>query len=399
MFSFILLILIYLCFISLGLQDSLFGAAWPSMYESINVPHYYAGIVSMIGAAMTVIAAVFSVYIIKRFTSGKVVIASVILTAAALLGFSFSHSFIYLCLLIIPLGLGSGSVDAALNNYIAMHYKARHMSWLHCFWGLGASAGPLIMSFFLLQGNSWHSGYRTISVIQFSLVLLLLFSFPLWKMKIGESSEQKKENDKQADNNPVPLKKIFSIAGVKEILLAFFSYCSIEIITGLWGTSFMVIEKGIPPETAAQWISLFFIGITSGRFLSGFLTIKLNNRQMVRIGQFIIGIAVIVFFLPFTNAALRPAFFLTGFGCAPIFPSLLHQTPVNFGRENSKAIVGIQMGCAYIGNTVIPPAFGWLTSVTSFKILPVILGLMLILNIIMVELVNRKVDKNKNTMI
>ncbi|MDR1869916.1 MAG: MFS transporter, partial [Treponema sp.] len=282
------------------------------------------------------------------------------------------------------LGLGAGSVDAALNNYVALHYKARHMSWLHCFWGIGASVGPIIMSAFLIQQRSWNLGYRTISIIQFCLVAVLFISLPLWK--------NNRVTDNPARRDSIKFAELFRIAGVKEALTAFFCYCSIETVTGLWGASFLVMEKGISPEIAAQWIALYYIGITSGRFISGFITMKLNNRQMVRLGQIIIGCGIAVLLLPFTNSLL-PGLFMIGLGCAPIYPSLLHETPKNFGEEYSQAMMGIQMGSAYIGTTLMPPVFGWLASIMSFNIFPVFIGAILILKIIMVETLNRKRDK------
>jgi len=341
----------------------------------------------MIAAAGTVISSVFSVYVIRRFGTGLVVIFSILLTALMLFSFSMSKSFLLLCLFAFPLGLGSGSVDASLNNYVALHYKARHMSWLHCFWGVGASIGPLIMSFYLINRDSWNSGYRTISIVQICLVLLLIFSLPLWKKNILPENKQ--------EQNKIEFKKIISITGVKEALCAFFCYCSLEILTGIWGASFLVMERGIQPEIAARWISLYYLGITSGRFLSGFLTIKLNNRQMIRLGQIIIGSGIIVLILPFGNSTLLPGLFMIGLGCAPIFPSLIHETPRNFGQEYSQAIVGIQMGSAYIGTTIMPIAFGWVTSLSGFKIFPVFMGIILIIKIILVEVLNRKVDRNK----
>jgi fucose permease len=387
MLSILLLILIYLSFISLGLPDSLLGSAWPSMYGTLNVPLSYAGIISMIIASGTVISSMFSARILRRFGTGIVAAVSVLMTAAALIGFSISHSFLLLCICAVPLGLGAGSIDTALNNYVALHYKARHMSWLHCFWGIGASAGPIIMSFYLINSNSWNSGYRTIGIIQFCLVLLLFISLPLWK-------KNKSETD-SAKNKPHKFSKLFSIAGVKEVLVTFFCYCSIETITGLWGASYLVIEKGITPEIAARWISLYYIGITFGRFISGFITMKLTNRQMVRLGQIIIGAGIIVLVLPFENALLLPGLFLIGLGCAPVFPSLLHETPVNFGAEYSQSIMGIQMACAYIGTTIMPPVFGWLASLLSFNIFPVFLGLILVIKILMFELLKKNVDKAK----
>jgi len=387
MFTLLLLIIIYLSFISLGLPDSLLGSAWPSMYNLLNVPLHYAGYISMIIAGGTVISSVLSERIIRRFGTGIVTAVSVLMTAAALIGFSFSQSFLYLCFCAIPLGLGAGSVDAALNNYVALHYKARHMSWLHCFWGIGASIGPIIMSAFLIRQNPWNSGYRAIGIIQFCLVLLLFVSLPLWKN--NGAAENK------ARHNSIRFAELFRISGVKEILVAFFCYCSIETIAGLWGASFLVTEKGIPPEIAAQWIALYYIGITSGRFISGFITMKLSNRQMVRLGQIIIGCGIAVLVLPFGNITLLPGLFMIGLGCAPIYPSMLHETPKNFGEEYSQVMMGIQMGSAYIGITLMPPIFGRLASYMSFNIFPVFLGIILVIKIIMVEVLNKKIDKKR----
>ena len=387
MLTILLLIIIYLSFISLGLPDSLLGSAWPSMYNALSVPLHYAGFISMIVAGGSGISSIFSERIIRRFGTGIVTAASVIMTAAALIGFSISQSFFYLCLFAVPLGLGAGSVDAALNNYVALHYKARHMSWLHCFWGIGASAGPIIMSSFLIHKNSWSLGYRTIGIIQFCLALLLFLSLPLWK--------KNKSTENITQHDAIKFTKLFSIAGVKEVIITFFCYCTIEMVTGLWGASFLVMEKEIPPEIAAQWISLYYIGITAGRFISGFVTMKLNNRQMVRLGQMIIGCGIVVLLLPLGNNTLLPGLFMIGLGCAPIYPSLLHETPKNFGEEYSQAMMGIQMGSAYVGTTIMPPIFGWFASYTSFSIFPIFIGVILVIKIIMVETLNRKIDKKR----
>jgi fucose permease len=389
MISTILLIIIYLSFISLGLPDSLLGSAWPSMYGGINVPLHFAGYISMIIAGGTVISSIFSERIIRRFGTGIVTAISVLMTAVALLGFSLSGSFVLLCLWAVPLGLGAGSVDAALNNYVALHYKAKHMSWLHCFWGIGASMGPIIMSFFLINKNSWNLGYRSIGIIQCFLVAVLFVTISLWEKNKSQTNIEKNETSKG-----LKFKELFQIAGVKQILVAFFCYCSLETTTGLWGSSFLVMEKNISPEIAAQWISLYYIGITAGRFISGFLTMKLNNRQMVRLGQGLIVCGIIALLLPVGNVLLLPGFFLIGLGCAPIFPSLLHETPRNFGSEKSQAIMGIQMASAYIGTTFMPPLFGQITSFLNFKVFPLFISGILILNIIMVELLNKKVDNN-----
>jgi fucose permease len=390
MISTILLIIIYLSFISLGLPDSLLGSAWPSMYGGLHVPLHFAGYISMIIAGGTVVSSFFSARIIRRLGTGFVTACSVLMTAVALLGFSFSSAFALLCLWAVPLGLGAGSVDAALNNYVALHYKAKHMSWLHCFWGVGASIGPIIMSFFLMNKNSWNLGYRAIGLIQCCLVAVLFISISLW----GKNKPQN-DNEKNESSKGIKLKTLFHTRGVKQVLVAFFCYCSLESTAGLWGSSFLVMEKSISPETAAQWISLYYIGITAGRFISGFLTMKLNNRQMVRLGQALIACGIIALIVPAGRVLLLPGFFIIGLGCAPIYPSLLHETPRNFGKEKSQAIMGIQMASAYIGTTFMPPLFGRITSYFSFNIFPLFIGGILILNIVMVELLNKRVDKNK----
>jgi fucose permease len=390
MISTVLLIIIYLSFISLGLPDSLLGSAWPSMYGGLHVPLHYAGYISMIIAGGTVISSIFSERVIRRLGTGVVTAFSVLMTAAALLGFSFSSAFVLLCLWAVPLGLGAGSVDAALNNYVALHYKAKHMSWLHCFWGVGASTGPLIMSFFLIHKNSWNLGYRAIGLIQCCLVALLFITISLWGKNKSQNNNEKNDISKR-----VKFKELFHIVGVKQILVAFFCYCSLETTAGLWGSSFLVTEKNISPETAARWISLYYIGITFGRFISGFLTMKLNNRQMVRLGQALIACGIIALILPIDRMLLLPGFFIIGLGCAPIYPSLLHETPGNFGSEKSQAIMGIQMASAYIGTTFMPPLFGQVTSFFGFNVFPLFIGGILILNIVMVELLNIRVDKNR----
>jgi fucose permease len=388
MVTVLLLIVIYLSAISLGLPDSLLGAAWPLMHGPLGAPVHFAGLVSMIVSGGTVVSSMFSEKIIRRLGVGPVTAISVFMTAAALIGFSRSHIFIALCFCAVPLGLGAGSVDAALNNYIALHYKARHMSWLHCFWGVGASIGPLIMSSYLINGRPWNLGYRTVGIIQFCLVVILFAALPLWnKNSAAGTREQKRPVIKYRD--------VLKIAGVKQMLVVFFCYCSIEQVTGLWGSSYLVQVKNIAPDIAARWIALYYGGITAGRFVSGFLTMKLNNRQMVRLGQALIVCGIVFLFLPFGAFSLLPGFFIIGLGCAPIFPSLLHETPKNFGADYSQAIIGIQMSNAYIGIMVMPPLFGLLASHTTFNLFPIFIGALLLLKIGMAETANKKIDAAK----
>jgi fucose permease len=383
MVSVLLLIIIYLSFISLGLPDSMHGSAWPSMYEGLNVPLYYAGYLFMIMAIGTVISSLYCGRIIRKFGTGIVTGVSVFMTALSLLGFSFSSGYWMLCLWSIPLGLGGGAVDAALNNYVAVHFKARHMNWLHCFWGVGASTGPIVMSYFLINRNNWSMGYRTIGLLQLALAILIFLTLFLWEKNKLQSADENSRHDS------LQFKHLIRTSGVKQVLAAFFCYCSLEGTVGLWGSSFLVIDRGIAPEIAAKWISLFFIGITSGRFISGFLSIKLNNRLMIRLGQCLIACGIAAIALPF-DFLLRPALFIIGFGCAPIYPSLIHETPKNFGVVKSQSIIGLQMASAYIGVTFMPPLFGWLASRIGFFLFSVFVGIALIVNVLMIESLNRK---------
>ncbi len=389
----LLLAVIYLSFISLGLPDPLLGSAWPSIHGSLGVPLSYAGLASIIAAGGTVVSSIVSVRLIRRFGTGKITAASVALTAVALLSISAVNNFYVLCLLMIPLGLGAGCVDAALNNYIALHYKAKHMSWLHCFWGIGATLGPVVMSAALIGSGSWQAGYRTVAYIQFGLVAVLVASLPLWR-KVELSSAPEGEAS-AAEPRVLSIGQILKLPGAAPALLSFFCYCAIEYTAGLWGSSFLAVERGVAKETATQWISLFYFGITAGRFLSGFLTFKLSNRSMINLGHVLIGLGILLVFLPFPVEALLPAFFLMGLGCAPVYPSMLHETPKNFGAENSQAVMGVQMAAAYIGGTVMPPLYGLLATQLTNALFPYyMLGLLALMAVTM-QLLNRRVDALK----
>lgn len=381
----VLLIIIYLAFISLGLPDSLLGSAWPSMYEGLGVSIESAGIISMIVSVGTVISSLLSDRLIRRFSTAMVTVVSVAMTAIALFGFSVSNYFAMLCIFAIPLGLGAGAIDAALNNFVAIHYKAKHMSWLHCFWGVGASLGPVIMAFCLVQTQSWNIGYRTISMLQILLLVILLCSLPLWRKVQFPISEYN-----IPEQRILSKKQLLSLPGAKQLLIAFFCYCGIESTVGLWGSSYLVTVRGIPVETAASWISLYFIGITVGRLFSGFFAIKLNNKQMVAMGQILVAGGIIVLLLPFGGYAALMGLFLIGLGLAPIYPSLLHQTPINFGNEYSQSMIGLEMACAYIGTMLMPPLFGIIGANISYKLFPFFLGVLLLLMILMVAAPNKQ---------
>lgn len=378
----LLLAVIYLAFISLGLPDSLLGAAWPSIYQNFGVPVSYAGIVSMIIALGTVVSSLQSDRLTRRFGTGMVTAVSVAMTAAALMGFSCSNAFWMLCLWAVPYGLGAGSVDASLNNYVALHYASRHMSWLHCMWGIGASAGPYIMGFALTGGQSWNMGYRYIAFLQIGLTAILLLSLPLWK---GRPREETKGEEAEAESDRgLSLGQIVRIPGVKEIMGTFFCYCALEQTAGLWASSYLVLHEGVEAETAAGFASLFFIGITVGRAVSGFLTIKLSDAAMVRLGMGIVLAGLAALALPLGSGTALAGFILIGLGCAPIYPCMIHTTPALFGSERSQAIIGVQMASAYVGTCLMPPLFGLVANHISVSWLPLyllaILALMYILH-------------------
>lgn len=377
----ILLFIIYIAFISLGLPDGLLGAAWPTMYIDIGVPVSYAGILSMVIALGTIISALFSDKLTYILGAGKVTAISVAMTCVALFGFSFSDSFFVLILWSIPYGLGAGSVDAALNNYVAIHYASRHMSWLHCMWGLGASIGPYLMGYAVSASKGWEQGYRYVGFIQIVLTVVLIISLPLWKGR----NDVADSNDKIADVKPMKLTKIINVPGVKAVLVTFFCYCALESTAGLWAASYLQLAKGVSKGTAASMASLFYIGITVGRAINGFLTMKLSDTKLIRLGQGLIMTGVLILMLPLGIGFTFAGIVITGLGCAPIYPCVIHSTPVRFGAEKSQAIVGVQMACAYIGTMIMPPIFGVLGQNISMMIWPLYLVAILILMIFMHE--------------
>lgn len=382
----LLLIIIYLAFISLGLPDSLLGSAWPVMYKEFGIPVSYAGILSMIIAAGTVLSSLQSERLTKKFGTGKVTVVSVFITAVALVGFSCSHSFKSLCLWAIPYGLGAGSVDASLNNYVVLNYASRHMSWLYCMWGLGASAGPYIMGYVLAGGNGWNKGYRYIGVLQILLTVILILSLPLWK-KTGEVGQTA---DCSICSQPLSLWHVANIKGAKEVMVTFFCYSALEQTVSLWAGSYLVLGRGFPAKSAASYAGLFFAGITVGRALGGFLTIKLNDTIMVRSGIVLVFIGILFLFIPFGNMTPLIGLILIGAGCAPVYPCIIHSIPRHFGVDKSQAMIGIQMAAAYTGMCIMPPLFGMAANCISVLLFPFYLTGMLFLMAFMHETVLKK---------
>ncbi|HEX2985754.1 MAG TPA: MFS transporter [Caproiciproducens sp.] len=380
----LLLVVIYASFISLGLPDSLLGVAWPLMYPEYRAPIGFAGFITIIISGATILSSLISTKVLRRFGTDKVTFISVVLTAAALCGISRSPSQYWLLVLAVPLGLGAGAIDCGLNEYVAEHYKSRQMSWLHCFWGIGALTGPIIMSHFIGRQSSWRNGYFTVSMIQFTLAALLLFTLPLWK-KAAENEADSTDTSTDGEESVQPLKR----NGVVVSLLNFLFYCGVETTMGLWGSCFLVNGKGLNVATAAVWVSGFYGGITLGRFLSGFVTLKLSNQAIIRCGELIILAGVILMLLPLPGIACLFSYLMIGFGCAPIFPCMLHETPARFGKKNAQAIMGYQMAAAYCGSTFLPPIFGWTSSARAVWLFPFFILLYIIVLLCSSERMNR----------
>ncbi|OPA73347.1 MFS transporter [Paenibacillus selenitireducens] len=387
----IFLMIIYLSFISLGLPDSLLGAAWPVMQADFGAAFGVAGVLSIIIAAGTIVSSLASGFVLKRLGTGQITLISCLMTAGALLGFYAAPSIVWLMVLALPLGLGAGSVDAALNQYVAIHYKAHHMSWLHCFWGVGATMGPIIMSGFIRQDNLWRSGYLTVACIQFGLVILLFVSLPLWKRmeKVQIPVEEERQGhpehlqDTQSAVQPMRMK------GVKLTLMTFLFYCGAEATVGLWGSSFLVNVKDLSAAVAAQWVSMYYGGITVGRLITGFVTLKVSNRVLIRSGLLIALAGVLLLLLPLPTFCSLIGFMLVGLGFAPIYPCMLHATPERFGKEQTQKLMGYQMAVAYTGTTLLPPMLGWIAAQTTVAILPFFLSIYIAFMLFGSESVNR----------
>ena len=379
----LLLPIIYTAFISLGLPDSLLGAAWPTMYPELGVPVSCAGILSMIISLGTILSSLQSDRLTRTLGTGRVTAISVGMTAAALFGFSISTQFWMLCLWAVPYGLGAGSVDAALNNYVALHYKSRHMSWLHCMWGVGASLGPVIMGQ-ALAGSGWQGGYCIIGILQVVLTVVLLFSLPLWQTPADAGAGEEFTPEHRT------ISELLKVSGVPEVMLCFAFYSGVEGIAGMWAASYCTLTRGLDAMTAASWASLFYVGITVGRFFSGFLTMKFNDQQMIRMGQLLNAVGIVLILLPFGNALLPVGLVVAGLGCAPIYPSIIHETPSNFGKNLSMSMTGLQMAAAYTGSTLLSPLFGVLAQNITMKLYPFVLLLMLVLMTVFSEQLHRK---------
>ncbi len=381
----LLLAIIYICFISLGLPDSLLGSAWPVLHAEIGVPNSFAGIISMIIFAGTILSSLFSGKLLSRFGAGKVTVVSVMMTALGLFGFSVSNQFWMLVLWAIPYGLGAGSVDAILNNYVALHYKPQHMSWLHCMWGVGATISPYIMSFSLIRFERWNYGYLIVAIIQAILSFFIFLSLPVWKKGIGSNSNN--SDGEAISTKSLSFKEIFSIKGAFPCFLIAFCYCALELTTVLWVSSYLVQIWEFKPEAAAGFASMFYIGITFGRFVNGFLVMKFSDKFLIRMGLCIVTVGIGMLFVPFYSTITLVGFVLIGLGGAPIYPCIIHMMPVIFGEEKSQALIGVEMAFSYTGFLIMPPLFGVIADCISISLLPVYLCVLLVIMFVMHEIV------------
>lgn len=390
MVSTALLMMIYLSFISLGLPDSMLGSAWPAMNVSLNAPLWGAGLVQMLISFCTIISSLNSAKLIRRFGTGKLTAISVATTALALLGFSLAKNYAFLLLMAVPLGLGAGAVDAGLNNYVALHCEAKHMSWLHCFWGIGTIIGPMILSAVLRIGGSWATGYRAVGLIQCAVSALLFATLGMWK----HGNIQQEEHGAKA----LSVWEVLSLPGAKAGMVTFLCYCAVESTLGLWGATYISQVRGVDEATAASFGAMFYIGITVGRAISGFMAMKLLPKQMVRVGQALLALGCIFMMIPAGSTLSGIGLVVCGLGCAPIYPNIIQDTPVNYGAENSQAAIGVQMAFAYVGSTFLPSIFGALAGVGGYGLLPYfaisICVLMTVLFGIQKKIVETKVKTN-----
>ena len=390
MFS-LLLAIIYLAFVSLGLPDSLLGSAWPVMQENLGVSLSSVGYLTMVISACTIGTSLFADRVIHKFGTGNVVAISVALSAVSLFGFSISTSFPMLFVWAIPYGICGGAVDVALNNYVAVHYSSRQMSWLHACWGVGVTISPYIMSFCLGQQFGWEMGYRTVGVLQLALAVFMFATLPVWKKN---GTKVTNEEEEEVRTKVVSVPQALKIKGVPMVLIAFFCFCAIETTAGLWASSYMVGFRGVAAETAAGFTALFYLGETAGRFLNGVVADKFGDKKMIRVGAIGMLLGVVMILLPLqTDIVALCGLVVLGLGAAPVYPCIIHSTPVNFGKENSQSLVGIQMASAYCGSTFMPPVFGLIAQHIDVSLYPVYLGVFAVALLVLTESVNKKLAK------
>ncbi len=369
----VLLAVIYIAFIGLGVPDSLFGTAWPAIYREFNLPISAAGCVTLLISMGTVVSSLASTLLIRRMGTARVTAFSTAMTALAMLAFSFSRNLLFLCLSAIPLGLGAGAIDTALNHYVALHYKAVHMNFLHCFYGIGVSLSPWVMSMAIAGKGGWRGGYRIAFLMQLGISILTIVTLPVWK----------KEKDSAAETEEMPqtlsLGALCRVPALPLIWCVLIGSCALEYTCGAWGSTFLVDGMGLPVAEAARVVLFYYVGMALGRFLSGILSARMSSWHLIFTGEGILFAAVILMALPLPPWAAGAGLFLAGLGNGPIFPNLIHLTPENFGRDISQAVMGTQMAAAYLGIMLAPPVFGWLGQQFGIRLFPFYLAVLWLL--------------------
>lgn len=388
----LLLAVIYTAFIGLGIPDSLFGTAWPAIYREFSLPISFASFVTVTTSCGTVVSSLMSSQVIRRFGTARVSAFSTALTAVALLGFSFSGSFWLLILCAIPLGLGAGAIDTALNNYVALHYSATHMSFLHCFYGVGVSLSPYVLSLVISGPQGWRGGYRTAFAMQLVIALLLFLTLPLWKKVQGVRTDGESGEEK---TNPLPVRKVLKLSGVKGMCLLFVASVGIEVTAGSWGATFLVESKGVTEDRAAWYVMFYYIGMAVGRFLSGVLAAKLHSWQIIRLGMIVLGVALVVLLLPVPPVWSAVGLFLVGLGNGPMFPNYNYLAPESFGPEVSQSVIGTQMACSYIGVMLVPTVFGVLGQVVTVALFPAYLTVFFLVMVVFTVKVRQAISQSK----
>ncbi len=362
----LLLIIIYIAFIGLGLPDSLFGTAWPAIFVEFGTPVSFGSLVSLISCFGTFLSSLVSPRLLNRYGTGRVTAVCTLITVATLFGYSVSPSFWWMCMLAVPMGLGAGAIDAGLNNYVALHYSARHMNFLHCFYGIGVTISPYLMSLALANNGNWRGGYRLAFWIQLCICAMLFVSLPLWK-KVNHQPAGAVEEEAP---KTLSMRQLARMPAVRAVWLIFITTCGIECTAGAWGSTYLVQTKGMAVDAAARMVMLYYLGFALGRFLSGVLAGKLTSWQLILCGQFLLLCSIVFLLLPLGSFAAAIGLFLIGLGNGPVFPNLTHLAPRNFGRDVSQSVIGSQMAAAYIGIMALPPLFGLLTQFVGSWLMP-----------------------------
>lgn len=419
----LLLAVIYLTFISLGLPDSLLGTAWPVMHVELAAPVAAQSIISIIISCCTIVSSLLTARLVHKLGTGKLTTLSVALTAGAILGFSTTNAFWQLCLIAIPYGLGAGAIDSALNNYVALNYGARHMSWLHCCWGIGASVGPLVMGWALAGPLSWHGGYLAVGAMQAVITAALFLSLPLWRSTDVPAEDEKAAERADAHMNapddadglrtaaqsegaseasaaenprrdaqperPLANRELLKLPGARAAIGSFGCYCALEGSIGLWIASYLVMARGIGTAEAASIVAQFYMGITIDRLASGFAAQWLTSERQIQIGQALIALGLVGLVVLDGALAAGASVLLMGLGCAPIYPSIVALTPKRFGERASQGLVSLQMACAYAGSMLVPPVFGIVAGTGGAAFIPAMVAMLLAVNTVLSQRATR----------